>query len=230
MNKICNRLALAAAFGAFATAAMAQAEPGSYWYNGDFNGVNGLNVSGNLPSAVYDDFNVGASGVNVTGVYMNVLSGDSTLNSFAWEIRSGVSSGNGGTLIASGSGAGATVTKTGRTGFGLTEYTVLVTGLNVNLGSGTYWLGGSIGDPSGTGTLYESTTSGANSVGSPAGNDDNSFFNSSYFGANWQAANLYVGAPADFSEGVIGGAAPEPASMTLLGLGAVALIRRRAKK
>ena len=45
------------------TTAIAQAPPGSLWYNGDFNGVNGLANERNTvvsQAAVYDDFNVTA--------------------------------------------------------------------------------------------------------------------------------------------------------------------------
>ena len=55
-------LALTAAF-ALNTTAIAQAPPGSLWYNGDWNYVNGLaNERNTLVSqaAVYDDFNVTA--------------------------------------------------------------------------------------------------------------------------------------------------------------------------
>jgi hypothetical protein len=62
-------LALTAAFAL--NTASAQAPPGSLWYNGDFNGVNGLpNERNTLVSqaAVYDDFNVTAPlGWHVTG-------------------------------------------------------------------------------------------------------------------------------------------------------------------
>lgn len=55
---------------------------------------------------------------------------NTTVSAADWEIRSGVSEGNGGTLIASATDVAATQTATGRSAFGLTEYTVQVTGLN----------------------------------------------------------------------------------------------------
>ena len=101
-----------------------------------------------------------------------------------WEIRQGISEGNGGTLIASGSTTTPVVTPTGRSGFGFTEFMVEVTGLNVHLAPGTYWLNVTvIGDL--TGRSFDSTTSGANCVGTPCGNNLNAFFDSNFFGANF---------------------------------------------
>jgi len=56
-------LALTAAL-ALTTTAIAQAPPGSLWYNGDYNGVNALANERNTlvtQAAVYDDFNVTAT-------------------------------------------------------------------------------------------------------------------------------------------------------------------------
>ena len=120
-------LALAVAV-ALKTTAFAQAPPGSLWYNGDFNGVNGLaNELNTLVSqaAVYDDFDVTAPlGWNVTALFSdNLLAGNPTPVIIAadWEIRTGVSEGNGGTLVASGTTNSPLVIPTGRSGFGFTE-------------------------------------------------------------------------------------------------------------
>jgi len=62
------------------TTAIAQAPPGSLWYNGDYNYVNGLPNERNTlvtQAAAYDDFNVTAPlGWNVTAVFS-----DNALNS-----------------------------------------------------------------------------------------------------------------------------------------------------
>jgi hypothetical protein len=215
----------------------AQAPPGSLWYNGDFNGVNGLANERNTTitqAAVYEDFDVtGGPMWNVTAVFSDNLA-DTVVTGADWEIRTGVSTGNAGTLIASGTTNSPVVTPTGRSGFGYTEYMVEVTGLNVflpMLPSGQhYWLNVTpVGN--GTGRSFNSTTSGANCVGTPCGNDANAFFNSTYYGSFF----LPCGAPEscyDFSNGVIGTVVPEPATVALLisGLGAllVPLRRRRA--
>jgi hypothetical protein len=204
------------------------AQAATLWYNGDFNGDDALANERNTTinqANVYDDFIVPVGQTwTVTSVFSNDLTDISSTQAF-WEIRSGVSSGNGGTVIASGTDSD-TLTATGRSGAGYNEFTVLVSGLNVVLGPGTYWLTVSPID-SGSGRSFNSTTSGANSIGLPAGNDDNSFFDSTFFGAAFAPASNQVGFPADFSMGVVGTAAgstvPEPATLLMLGSALVLL-------
>lgn len=78
----------------------------------------------------------------VTGLFTNNLSNVSVIDpkKAKWSISKGVTAGSGGYTIASGSSR-AKYTPTGRSGFGLTEYTVLVqTPTVIVLGPGTYWL------------------------------------------------------------------------------------------
>ena len=102
---------------------------GVLWYNGDFNNVNGLaneNMTSLGQSSVYDDFIVPSGpGFDITSVFSDDLS-STNITGATWEIRSGVSAGNGGTLVASGSTSTPTVTATGRSGFGFTEFQVEV--------------------------------------------------------------------------------------------------------
>jgi hypothetical protein len=134
---------------ALRTTAIAQAPPGSLWYNGDFNGVNGLSNGRNTlvtQAAVYDDFNVTAPlGWNVTALFSdNLVDDHRTITGADWEIRTGVSEGNAGTLVASGSTNSPLVSPTGRGNFEQDEYMVEVIGLNLflpMLPSGQhYWL------------------------------------------------------------------------------------------
>jgi hypothetical protein len=212
--------------------AIAQAPPGSLWYNGDFNGVNGLSNERNTivsQAGVYDDFNViDPLGWNVTAVFSDNLL-NTTVTGADWEIRSGVSEGNGGTLIASGTTNSPAVTPTGRSGYGNTEYKVEVTGLNVflpKLPSGQhYWLNVTpVGN--GTGRSFISTTSGTTCVGTPCGNDGNAFFNSTYMGVHFEGP-----LSTDYSNGVIGTVVPEPATVALLtcGVGALLIALRRRR-
>ena len=220
----------------------AQAPPGSLWYNGDWNYVNGLANERNTvvsQAAVYDDFNVTAPlGWHVTALFSDNLM-STTITGADWEIRTGVFEGNAGTLIASGTTNSPVVTLTGRGGFGFLEYMVEVTGLNVflpMLPSGQhYWLNVTpVGN--GTGRSWNSTTSGLHAVGSPPGNDQNAFFNSTFFGYNFTSTgNPFIGQPYDFSNGVIGTVVPEPPPWAMMAMGAVVLIgvqqlRRSRKK
>jgi hypothetical protein len=224
-------LFVAAAFVLNMTA-IAQPPPNSFWYNGDFNGVNGLANERNTvvsQAAVYDDFNVPAGDVwNLVAVFSDNLL-NTTVTGADWEIRSGVSEGNGGTLLASGTTNSPIVTPTGRSGFGFTEFMVEVAGINITLPPGTYWLNVTpVGD--GTGRSFNSTTSGVNCVGTPCGNNQNAFFNSTFFGTNF-TSTANEGQPYDYSMGVIGTEAPEPTTWTLLtgGLGALLIALRRRR-
>ncbi|PYV66801.1 MAG: hypothetical protein DMG97_28700, partial [Acidobacteria bacterium] len=143
--------------------------PNALWYNGDFDNVDGLTNEENTFatgfSHIYDDFNVTDSpGWDVTSVFSDNLA-STNITSATWEIRQGVSAGNGGTLIASGMTVTPVVTPTGRSGFGFTEFMVEVTGLSVHLAPGTYWLNVTPVDNLDGGRSFDSTTSGANCIG-----------------------------------------------------------------
>lgn len=225
-------LALTAAFTLNTTAFAAATPPGgTYWYNGDFNGINGLANEQNTvvsQAGVYDDFNVTGGSITLSGVFSdNLIS--TNVTGASWEIRSGVSEMNAGTLVASGSvgiGNNLSVQLTGRSGFGFNEYQVYVTGLSVSLAPGTYFLNVTpTGD--GTGRSFDSDTSGANCIGTPCGNNGNAFFNSTFFGTFFDTT-ANQGQPGDFSMGVV---VPEPATIALVTCGAgallIAALRRR---
>lgn len=234
------------AAGALLCAQPAQAGPvpaGTIWYNGDYDGRDALvNQTGANAGRVYDDF-ILSSTTQLTGVFSDNFIRSNNFTTASWQIRSGVSSGNGGTLIASGDGA-ASRTFTGRsTNFGgffvYNEFQVLVNIPTLTLGPGTYWLSVTpdTSDVSGAGTnSLLSTTSGANAIGTPPGNDGNSFITSSFYGYNYTAvSDPSVEGPGtwDFSMGVV--AVPEPSGLGLamaqIGtLGGFAVLRRRRRK
>ncbi|HEX4666507.1 MAG TPA: hypothetical protein VH207_07900 [Chthoniobacterales bacterium] len=183
------------------------------WYNGDFNGVNGLaneldtSLGSGQYAHVYDDFVVNCeSGWDITAVFSHDLENTNVVGA-TWEIRQGVSEGNPGTLIASGTTATPEVTVYSGGGFGFTEFQIKVTGLSVHLDPGTYFLNVT---PQGdlTGRSFDSTTSGANCVGTPCGNNQNAFFDSNFFGA-FYTSTANEGQPSDFSMGVEGSASCE---------------------
>src|ERR1022692_4704442 len=217
-----------------------------YFYGGDFDpnhtGANGLanetdttvpagGFTPNYGAANFQNFIVGPGGVTVTELFTNDLMNLSPLPTTAWwEIRGGVSSGFGGTPIASGL-ATDNLTLTSRGGFGLTEYNNLVMGLNVHLGQGTYWFAVVPNDPAAGGRSFESNTFGLNSVGTSI--SDQQFFNSNFFGVNYVNSDTQGTFP-NFSAGVYvssgGGTTPEPSSILLFGsgiLGLAGVLRRK---
>jgi hypothetical protein len=222
---------------------ISQAHAQILWYNGDPNNVTSLYSADNSGSngnagIAYDDFNVtAAAGWQVNGVLGDFLYANSatTPTSANWEIRSGVSAGNGGTLVASGTSS-VSVTSLGTypTNTNYTSYQVAVTGLNLNLSAGTYWLGlQTISSAAG----YLQSTVGTGAMGSPLGDDGDAFWTGSTLGiandGEYFESSTSVNANAkDFSEGVTGTVAPEPSTwaLTLVSLGLIALLRHRAKR
>ena len=229
-----------------ATLPTSSARAGVLWYNGDNNNIDAstnqsgvpVNVGGNYffsTTLVYNDFVVPVGQTwSITSVFSNnqiAFIADPT--SATWEIRSGLSAGSGGSLVAHGDTAATVTALPPVPGYNYSdpEFQVSTTISTVTLTAGTYWLAvapdskGYFGDQS-----YVETTSGANGVGIPNGNNTNSFINNTNpAGAgpvNFAASNL------GYSMGVSGTftalAVPEPASWVLLaaGLSAPCLIRR----
>ncbi|MGD0988779.1 MAG: hypothetical protein ABR874_13275 [Candidatus Sulfotelmatobacter sp.] len=110
-----------------------------------------------------------------------------------WAIASGVSEGSGGSTVASGTSttSGTSFIPTGRSPFGLTEYTLKVKiSPAVTLSAGSYWLNitpqctDSGNSSCSIAQYYFSSTNGLNRYGAlePA---DEGFFNSLYFGFDY---------------------------------------------
>jgi hypothetical protein len=227
---------------AFLRGSPANAGSVTLWYNGDEDGRDALvNQTGSPDGLIYDDFIVPAGDTyNITSVFSNDAMLDPAAATTAiWQIRAGVSSLNGGTLVASGDGAD-TVTATGRNvnlgNFVAAEYTNQVA-VNVTLTAGTYWL--AVAPDVANQNSYIPTTSGANAVGSPPGNDGDSFYTSTAFSdffAPTSNPSIEGSGTWDYSMGIIGTAqtptaTPEPFGATLLptaGLILLGYLRRRA--
>jgi hypothetical protein len=151
----------------------------------------------------------------VEGLLVNVLATQGEFNpkTATWEIRSGVSEGNGGKVVASGTGA-ANIAPTGRSAFGFTEYTVAVKA-SATLTAGEYWINVSPQCTVNTDTncsegfFASNTTQQTNNVRGSAQPSRKMYFNSNYFGfswANWCDSSMGINSKecAALSFGIIG--------------------------
>jgi uncharacterized protein (TIGR03437 family) len=139
------------------------------WYNGDCHtgspGGSNWYVSNQQFGRVYDEFLVPSGGWTVAGVFSNnTLYNAPPITQASWEIRSGLSAGNGGTVIASGV---SPATQTYNSA--LRAYRIEVDGLQVQLAPGDFFISVT---PVGTANTqsYVCQTQGQNAIGSPAGN------------------------------------------------------------
>jgi hypothetical protein len=217
-------LTSSAAF-AFNTSVRAQPPPAPLWYNGSgpyrsyrpppgaLHNERDTRIGSGQFSSVYDNFNVTGGGWNVTEVFSNNLVPlGFVVTGATWEIRSGTTLlATGGTLVASGTTAAPHVIgHCDNYYWDWCEYEIKVTGLNVFLpvlpAGEFYWLNVTpIGNL--TGHSYARQTSGRNCVGTPCGNDGDSFWNSNFFNIKWKPAAI-LEPQNDFSMGVNGTATP----------------------
>ena len=182
------------------------------WYNGDWQpaiaGEGNWYASAQSFARAYDDFVVPDGGWTIVGVFAHTSMTSTGVTQASWEIRSGVSAGNGGTLVASGLSP-ATQTQTAVVGGGSYVYLIEVDGLSVTLAPGKYWL--SVAPVTGNTQSYLCATLGMNAIGDPPGNDGQAFYyaGSSYFFTPLQQTGA-GGTSGDFSLGVLVPVQPAP--------------------
>ena len=179
------------------------------WYNGEWpSGIPSLPnkwISATEFSRIYDDFEVPAGGWTVVAVFSdNKL--DGKISKASWEIRTGMGPGNGGKEVAAGVGQAVQVELTNngefRKGVKL-GYRIQVSGLNVRLEPGRYWL--SVTPVTKNNSILNATL-GKNAVGNPPGSNGQAL----YLHAGEAVVSTLAVAPRgqfgqgkDFSQGVI---------------------------
>lgn len=212
-----------------------QASAQAQFFGGYADGVTILPTGRNAPIGpplrmAYDDFTFGIAGdINGFGIVGRNNTGLPV--AIYWEIRTGMSAGNPGTLISSGTSPSAVFSPLPESGaFGTPpagpgQYGLYEGGppTNIHLNAGTYWIG--LAPLEQFGSFDVTSTSGLGSIGYPINNGNAFYFDSSNPSLNY----VSMGAN-DFSlkiTTVANTTVPEPGALTLIGLAAMALIRSR---
>jgi hypothetical protein len=176
------------------------------WYNGDWRPAipssTNWHANDRQFAHIYDDFVVPAGGWTVAGVFAHLSMRTGAVKQAFWEIRSGVSSGEGGVVVASGVGDAA-MTRAGTVGGGQEVYLIQVNGLWTTLPPGRYWL--SVAPVTQIAESYLCKTLGDNAIGEPRGANGESYAHRTADGAYFtpNQGTGQGGASADHSLGVI---------------------------
>jgi hypothetical protein len=185
------------------------------WFNGAFNPNLTTSVSNYESTAqanfVFDDFVVPSGGWHIVGVFSNNLDSVVYAHSVSyahWEIRTGVSNGTLGTVVAFGTNPASWIATGAIDGFGNAEYRLEVSGLNVDLPAGTHWLAVAPVKTQDAIPIYLSSTSGTGAIGNPPGNNGNSFLINPTLSYPENLSDRFA-SPTDYSLGVVIADAPD---------------------
>lgn len=194
----------------------------------------GKNVIGPALRIVYDDFTFDLAG-DITSFDLVGLNNTGSPVAMYYEIRTGMSPGNGGTLLFSGTTSGATISPLPTDGSfgtppsGSGQYVRYTGGFPggspLHLGAGTYWIG--LAPLQSFGSLDVASTQGFLSIGHPI-NNGNAF----YYDSSNAALNFVSMGDTDFAlqiDTINGTSVPEPGIMSLVTCSAIGflLLRRR---
>ena len=209
------------------------------WYSGDPYSpattwpqyTDNLSTGFNNLAMTFDNFAwTGGNVASVGGHFHNFNSGLlTTIDTAHWEIRTGMSVGNAGTLVASGSGS-ATNSATTFTQGGWAVQRVDVDVPDFTLPSGNYWFGLAIGSTQAAGSgWFVAGTFGTNGIGGPLGDNDHLYYQENNSVVSWN----YVDGRPLFPPGTQGFDpsyfinVPVPGTLALAAMGALAVVRRR---
>lgn len=185
----------------------------------------------------YDNFTwvpgMGGGDVDTVGGHFHSFNtiGASVIDTAYWEIRLGMSHNVGGSLVTSGSGVVSTA-PTSFTQGGSAVWRVDVDVPNFTLAAGNYWFGLALGstslDPNATSWFVASTT-GANGIGAPLGDDLSIYFQSQNSVVAWDYVESAIVNPTftGFDPSYYLVEVPEPSTLIHASLGLCLLVLRR---
>lgn len=214
------------------------------WYSGDPYAAqtlwpqysDNLSNSGQTRAMTFDNFTwtPGAGGgvVDVLGGHFTRLTDTipfGTVDTAYWEIRTGMSAGNAGTLVAFGSGnVTSTVTAFVQGGWQVGAVSVDVP--NFALAAGNYWFGLAIGSTVDAPGWFNASTNGVNGIGGPLGDDIHLYYqeNSSFVSWNYvDGTGFYPPGSTGFDPSYWINEVPAPSSAVVVGFVALLAQRRR---